>query len=233
MPGDMRELAAEIGVGTFGIQCAIAAWNMYQGGNQWSGWDSFLSFFRHVAKLQIDYSAWQHWETLSLHSGPRFVHEEFCIISDRPRVLRVDDQNRPHCEDGPFCAWSDGCELYSWHGSRVPADWIVNRKTLDPKTALTHSNIELRRAAAEIAGWAPVLESCDARVIDTDKDPEIGTLLEVDLPQAPRSRFLRVRCGTGRVFALPVPAEMKTALAANAWTFDIDAKELLKLEVRT
>lgn len=233
MPGDMRALADQIGVGSFGIQCASRASDMWQGGNQWSSYDSFLSFFRHVAKLDIDYSKWQHWETLSLHSGPRFVHEEFCIISDRPRVLKVDPQNRPHCEDGPFCAWSDGCELYSWHGARVPADWIVNRKTLDPKIALTHENVELRRAAAEIVGWAKVLECVSARVVDEDKDPEIGVLLEADIPDSPGARFLKVRCGTGRTFVLPVPGGMKTALDANSWTYGIDAKELLKLEART
>lgn len=233
MPGGMRALADQIGVGSFGIQCASRASDMWQGGNQWSSYDSFLSFFRHVAKLDIDYSKWQHWETLSLHSGPRFVHEEFCIISDRPRVLKVDPQNRPHCEDGPFCAWSDGCELYSWHGVRVPADWIVNRKTLDPKIALTHENVELRRAAAEIVGWAKVLECVSARVVDEDKDPEIGVLLEADIPDSPGARFLKVRCGTGRTFVLPVPGGMKTALDANSWTYGIDVKELLKLEART
>ena len=233
MPGDMAKLASGIGVGAFGLQCASRAYALYQGGNQWSGWTAYLSFFRHVAKLPLDYSNWKHFESATIHCGPRYVHEKFCIISDRPRVLKVDPQNRPHCEDGPFCAWSDGCELYSWHGTRVPADWIVNRKTLDPKIALTHENVELRRAAAEIVGWAKVLECVSARVVDEDKDPEIGVLLEADIPDSPGARFLKVRCGTGRTFVLPVPGEMKTALDANSWTYGIDAKELLELEART
>ena len=29
---------------------------MLDGGHEWSGWVSYLSFFRHVAKLGIDYS---------------------------------------------------------------------------------------------------------------------------------------------------------------------------------
>jgi len=61
----------------------------------------------------------------------------------------------------------------------------------------------------------------------------IGTLVEVTLPDLGKEKFLKVLCGTGREFAIPVPPEMKTALDANAWTFDLDGNTLRKLEVRT
>ena len=123
---DMRRLAQAMGLDGFGLQCAAHAWRMWQGGNQWSGYNSYLSFFRHVAKIDIDYSTWQHWEDLSLHSGPRIMHPDFCMISDRPETLLVDDRNRPHCDTGPFCRWRDGTALYSVHGVRVPA-WLIER----------------------------------------------------------------------------------------------------------
>jgi hypothetical protein len=160
------------------------------------------------------------------------MHEKFCIVSDFPTVIAKDDRNRPHREDGPFIAWRDGWELYAWHGTRVPADWILRKGELDPKTALTHDNIEQRRAAAEIVGWARILEHVSATVVDKD-DPEIGTLYVADLPDAPGSKFLEVRCGTGRRFVLPVPGEMKTALQANSWTYDVPQVDVRKLEVRT
>jgi len=52
---------------------AKSAVNMWQGGNQWSAADSYIAFFRHVAKLPLDYSRWSHWETASMHSGPRIM----------------------------------------------------------------------------------------------------------------------------------------------------------------
>jgi hypothetical protein len=58
-------------------------------------------------------------------------------------------------------------------------------------------------------------------------------LVEVNLPDAGRERFLRVRCGTGRNFAIPVPPTLKTALAANAWTYDIPADLMKQKEIRT
>lgn len=230
--GDMRALAKSLGIEKEGLKAASESWKMRQGGNQWSGWSSYQSFFKDVAKLDIDWSKWNAYEKASIHGGPRYMHSEFCIVSDRPRILKVDEQNRPHCEDGPFCQWSDGFSLYSWHGTRVPKNWIEKRKELDPSIALTHSNIEQRRAAAEIVGWKRVIEHVDAKVVNTDKDPQIGILLEANLPDAPKSKFLKVLCGTGREFVLPVPQDMKTALQANAWTYGLTEDDFF-IEVRT
>lgn len=206
---------------------------MRDGGNQWSGWSAYLSFFRHIAKLDIDYSKWQHYELCAERSGPRLMHAKFCVVSDRPEVLKVDEQNRPHCSEGPSHRWRDGWELYHWHGVRVPKAWIADSKNLDPKTALTWHNIEQRRAAAEIIGWKRVLEQLSPKVINKSKDPEIGELIEVELPDAGIARFLRVRCGTGRDFVLSVPREMKTALEANSWSYDVPESDIKKLEART
>ena len=75
---------------------------------------------------------------------------------------------------------------------------------------------------------------CSSDLIDRDEDPEIGELVEVEIPEIGREKFLRVLCGTGREFALPVPPDMKTALQANSWTFGFDDfREFMKPEVRT
>jgi len=205
---------------------------MADGGNVWPGPPAFASFFRHVAGLPLDYSHWDHYETLAIHSGPRLMHPRFCIVSDRPTVLRIDEQRRPHCVDGPSHVWRDGFRLYHWHGVRVPAQWIEAKGTVDPHLVLTWRGIEQRRALAEILGWKRVLEVLSPTIIDADEDASVGVLLEVDLPDAPKSRFLKVLCGTGREFVLPVPAEMKTALQANAWTYGIDPIDLRRLEAR-
>ena len=99
--------------------------------------------------------------------------------------------------------------------------------------ALTWENVEQRRAACEIIGWKNILDVLDATIIDEDMDPMIGTLVEVNIPEIGKEKFLRVMCGTGREFALPVPPEMKTALESNAWTFGMDTSEFIIPEVRT
>ena len=164
----MRACADSLGVGRFGLLCAHLADRMWQGGNQWSGWPAYLSFFRHVARLPIDYSKWAHWETLARRSGPRVVHPEFCIVSDRPEVLRVDAQNRPHCEDGPFCRWRDGSALYSVHGVRVPA-WIVEHPDRITVALIdAEQNTEVRRVMIARYGVEKFVRSGGAELVHED-----------------------------------------------------------------
>jgi hypothetical protein len=161
------------------------------------------------------------------------MHEKFCIVSDFPEVLKIDDQNRAHGQDGPSHKWRDGWSLYHWHGVGVPEHWIMNKGSLTAKEAITWTNIEQRRAACEILGWAKILQELDAKVINEDGDPEIGTLVVVNLPDIGKEKFLRVLCGTGREFAIPVPPEMKTALEAQSWTWGLEPKDFAVPEVRT
>ena len=72
----------------------------------------------------------------------------------------------------------------------------------------------------------------DLKVIDEDGDPEIGTLLEADIPDSGKERFLKVRCVTGREVVLPVPPHVNTALETNAWAWDMEDYEY-RPEVRT
>ena len=139
-----------------------------------------------------------------------------------------------HGETGPCLSYRDGWTHYAWHGTQVPAEWFTKRKSLTATKALTWRNIEQRRAACEILGWNNILKQLDAEVIDENKDPQIGTLLEVEVPGFGERRFLKVQCGTGREFAIPVPNEMNSALQANAWTYGFDdPRQFKKPEVRT
>ena len=197
---------------------------MWQGGNQCSAWDSFLAFFQDVAKLPLDYTANNHWRALAEHSGPRIVHPDFCMISDRPERLLVDEENRPHCEDGPFCRWRDGSELYSWHGARLPARWILERETIDPSEILKERDVELRTAGLACIGMAKLKET-HGRLIHDSGDPSMGSLWEIRLPDIPQpGRYLSAHCPrNGEIFeGVPHVSDVdglpiETALAAQAW----------------
>jgi hypothetical protein len=82
--------------------------------------------------------------------------------------------------------------------------------------------------------WFVKLQECaEKNMIDKDEDPQIGTLLLVNIPDVGKEQFLHVLCGTGREFAIPVPPTVKTALEANAWTYGVDPEVLRDLEFRT
>jgi hypothetical protein len=198
----------------------------------WSGWTAYVEAMRQILGVEIPASFDSTYSAIA-ESSFWVPLQGVCLVSERHTTeVRKDADGRLHCEDGPAIAWADGWGVWSWHGTQVPAEWIEHKDRLDPRTALTHANVEMRRAAAEIVGWSRVLACVSARVVDKDADPQIGELLEADLPDSEGARFLRVRCATGREFVLSVPATCKTALEANAWTFGLDADEL-RLEVRT
>jgi len=201
-------------------------------GSQDANWLGFYDYFKTVLNIE-ECSKLEGLMELAESCGWLSMFEDVVVFQDRPEVIKFDDQNRLHCEDGPAISYKDGLKVYSWHGIRVPKDWIENKGTLSPETALTWDNVEQRRAACEILGWATVLRKLDARVIDCDDDPQIGTLVEVNIPEIGRERFIKDLCGTGREFAIPVPPDMKTALEANAWTYGLDGDILKQLEIRT
>jgi hypothetical protein len=195
-------------------------------------WVAFYDFFQTECKLDLG-GKLDGMMAMAKECGWTNVYDTLAVVQSRPNKIKMDDQNRIHCEDGPCIEYPDGTQIYGWHGVRVPKEWFTDRKSLTPQIALTWENTEQRRAACEILGWARVLRELDSSVIDEDADPMIGTLIEVEIPEIGREKFLKVLCGTGREFAIPVPPEMKTALEANAWTYDIPSDVLSQLEVRT
>ena len=198
-----------------------------------ANWLAFYDYFAEVCGLHEQTSALSGIRSVAKSAGWWLPHEETCWVSERTSVVSLDDNKRPHSATGPAIAYPDGWSIYSWHGTTVPKDWIVSPKNLTPTTALTHENIEQRRAACEILGWERILSELNAVSIDKDGDPQIGELVEVEIPDIGKEKFLRVTCGTGRKFALPVPPHVKTALQANAWTFAIPEDFMQLKEFRT
>ena len=190
----------------------------YQGGNMWGYYDCYLTAMRDIIGLKLkEHASYEAWERATIHGGFRVLHRKFCVVSDFPVVLKVDERNLPHCSNGPSHQWRDGWALYHWHGVRVPEQWIINPNSLTVAEAISWPNMEQRRAACEIIGWARILRELDAKTLDIHSDPNVGELIEVALPNVGLARFVRVLCGTRREFVIPVPPEMRSALEAQAW----------------
>lgn len=210
------------------LECAYKSWRMLNGGNQWSGWVAYLSFFRHVVGLPIDYSKWDHYEKAAEHSGPRYIHAKFCIVSDRPEVLLVDEQNRPHCTTGPFCRWLDGSALYAVHGVRVPWTVIEHRDQLTVAQIDKEQNAEIRRVMMELYGEAKYLKDSGAMPIHSDS---FGVLFRKEIPGDEPLVMVRVENSTPepdghrKTYMIRVPPTTETAHAAVAWTFGLDVAD--------
>lgn len=51
--------------------------------------------------------------------GPWVAHPEFCVVSDRPEVLRVSEARMLHSVEGPAVRWRDGTRIYALEGVQV------------------------------------------------------------------------------------------------------------------
>ncbi|MCW1959774.1 MAG: hypothetical protein KIH64_014765, partial [Mycobacterium sp.] len=165
-----RDLGAEFGVDhIFMLRCAQHWYPMYQGGNMWSYWDCYLTAFRDVLGLVLpEHDKYKAWEACAIEGGFRLVHEEFCIVSDRPEVLKVDAQNRPHCADGPSHRWRDGWSQYHWHGMRIPEDreYIIHSPERITVQAIdAERNAEIRRVMIDRYGPARYVTDSGAIVV--------------------------------------------------------------------
>ena len=225
--------ACKVLAGKAGVKYAQEWWCAYQGGNMWAAYECYLTAARDILGLRLPaHEAYAHWEQAAIHGGFRVMHEKFCIVSDFPEVLRVDDQNRPHCEDGPSHRWRDGWSLYHWHGVRVPAHWIEG--TPDPAEILATREVEVRAAGIAILGMDKMLDRLDHRIIDSDPDPMHGDLIEVLLPDLPDPvRYLRAQCPRNGTICEGVPSTAKSVLEAQAWRVGIPASEFVYPSKRT
>ena len=213
-----------------GDQVGDQVWDQVYGAHD-ASWLGFYDFF---AVCGIDVAKLHGLIELAQCCGWWAPYKNVCILQDRPSKIQFDGEKRLHCESGPAIEYRDGFAVYAWHGTRIPKEWIESRETIDAHKLLTHENIEQRRAGCEILGWGRILEALNPTVIDTDADPEIGQLLQVDLPDSGPERFLKVKCGTGRDFVLPVPPDSPSALWANAWTYGLeDTENFFEKELRT
>jgi hypothetical protein len=152
------------------------------------------------------------------------------IVSDRPEKQSLVD-GVLHSSDGPAIRMRDGYEVWAWRGTRVP-DWVIRDATIERIQG--EENTEIRRCAIERYGWDRYLDDVGATPVSTEPDPGNPghTLKLYDLPDAAQVYPERVRLvvmdnasrdrdGQRRRFAETVPADIQTAVGAQAWAFDV------------
>ena len=191
---------------TFVLGCAASVWRLRNGGNMWSGWAEYLAFFRDVAELPIDWAPFGPYETVALKSGPRYVHEKFCIVSDRPEFIRGywrDKRFVAHCENGPSHRWRDGSCIYTWHGRQIGwrfgarsgghPDIIDRPESITIDAIRAEQNAEIRRVMIAKYGTARYTRESGARIIHEDA---YGKLWSADRAGDTPITMLECRNGT-------------------------------------
>jgi hypothetical protein len=205
------------------------------GAQHWCSWEAFYLFGHEIGVTYnaSDIALLQEWGRLSKSVGWWAPWDGICFVSDRPRVVKFDDQLRLHNENGKAVEYSDGWGVSAWHGTRVPDEWLENRDNIDPTEVLRTSDVEQRAAGAAIIGWPKMARILDRRIIDGDPETDIGALIELSLPGLSEpGRFLQAICPRNGTIVEGVPRvsdidnlPIETAMAAQAWRDGLPASE--------
>ena len=178
---------------------------------------SFLDYWTIEHGIRVDgKDVFAPYRALAMHSGPRMMHERFAMICDRPRTLKIDDANRPHCDDGPSHEWSDGWRLWYSHGVKADRQIILSPHTQTSEQISGERNAEAKRIRIERFGWERYLETIQATGIDFRVNDIEGTR-EV-LYRADDLTVLVCICpSTGKLFSLECPPATKTCAEAQRY----------------
>jgi len=204
----------------------------------WAGYECYLTAMRDIIGLDLpEHEAYAHWEQAAIHGGFRVMHPEFCIVSDFPEFIKTDENNAPHCEDGPSHLWRDGVAFYHWHGVQVPGEWIEDKENIRPEEILACQDVEQRAAGIAIVGMDKMLDKLEHKILDSDPNPEHGDLIAVKVPGLPEEAiYLRAHCprnGTIMEGVNPDEMEEMTVKGAQAWRFGIPVDEFKYPTLRT
>ena len=86
--------------------------------------------------------------------------EDRVAFFERPNLLRLDEQRRLHCVDGPALRYPDGVTVYAIHGVVVPAKYIETpADDIDLAEVLHEQNSEVRMAVISKVGFDRLLQA--------------------------------------------------------------------------
>ena len=166
------------------------------------------------------------YQVLAQNCGWIFSFEKICILCDRPRALRFDNEQRLHAEGEPAIQFADGFSVYAHHGVRLPAAYgKLHPEHWPAEWLLSEENAELRRVLIQGIGYDRICQELEANSLDTWQEYELLRInANVDWE---RMHLLKMTCpSTGYIHAIRVPPDVESAREAIRWVnWGVDPEE--------
>jgi hypothetical protein len=176
--------------------------------------------------------------TLSTTTGWIIPHERVCWLCDLPTNLSTETSGRLHSGKQAALEYADGWAVHVWKGVSVP-DWVVTRPDLLTVRAIDRqANPWVRRCMVEILTPERYIALGGATCISRDSTgklwrrqwwgPGDDTWAAVEVVNGspePDGSFKR--------YFLQVPATVRTAREAVAWTYGLTEAQYADLVIRT
>jgi len=187
---------------------------------------SMIDFCNSVLNCQVYPQKWKLSGSLIAECGAIVPCEKICLLCDRPRALRFDEERRLHGEGEPAIEFADGFSVYVHHGVRVPEKYgKIHPEHWLAEWLLSEENAEVRRVLIQSIGYDRICQELAATQLDTWQE---YALLRIDADVDVEPIFLlKMTCpSTGYIHALRVSPDVESAREGIKWVnWGIDPDE--------
>jgi hypothetical protein len=220
----------------FGALAAPRSFRDSGAGPRELSWLGVYEFIRNVLGLKSETAPLLPLMQVAMNTGWLQPHEHTCWLAERPSLLRSDAQGRLHDARGPALRFPDGWSVYAWKGVEIPR-WLVEEPEKITLAAIdAETNVQVRRCMIEIMTPARYVALGGAAKVAEDETGVLWrkTWLAYDAWAAVEViNATPEPDGTRKHFFLQVPANLRTAQEAVAWTYGMRADTYAKLIMRT
>lgn len=169
-------------------------------------------------------------------AGWLIAFRSLAILIERPAILKFDEADRMHAAKGPALAWRDGFACHAWKGVYVPEWLTVRPECIEPARIEREPDVVIRHCMVEIYGVERFVRAGAAEQVARD---ETGILWQHHWRRGGIWAAVEVVNGTPepdqtyRHYFLQVPATLRTARQAVAWTYGMTEQDYGRLRLRT
>jgi len=199
-------------------------------------WLSAYEYLRGVLGLKAETEALLGLWQVAANAGWLQPHAHTCFLAERPQLLRADANERLHHADGPALSFADGFAAFVWRGVEIPRELIEHPDRITLAAIDAATNVEVRRCMIEIMtpkryvaqGGAVRFAEDDAGILwrktwlASDAWAAVEVINATPEPDGSRKHYF-----------LQVPANLRTAREAVAWTYGIAPERYDRLVQRT
>ena len=199
-------------------------------------WLGPYEYLRNVLGLRAETEPLLGLRQLAMNAGWLQPHEQTCWLAERPDLLYGDASDRLHNANGPALRFPDGWLVWAWKGVEVPRWMIEQPEKITVESIDGASNVQLRRCMIEIMtpqryvalGGADRVAEDETGILWRKTWLSFDTWTAVEVVNATPEPD-----GTRKHFFLQVPANVRTAREAVAWTYGLGPNTYANLVVRT
>ena len=196
----------------------------------WGSMDLYwLARFDVARKLGIKYDEKDNAELDDLlviaKAGMWWAYEDV-LIMDTPKVLKVDEMDNLHCDDGPAVEYRNGEKIFMIHGHEVPELVVMHPENITIPMIDNERNAEVKRIMVDRYGVNRYAVEKGAKILD--KDTGLSGMPRLLVQDADRNKWLiGTDGGTGRVYWMPVFSEATTCKSAHDGIARFDERRIV------